>query len=224
VAWNFAESIVKFILSPVLKFLPPDQGLVYTGLTDAFSVTFRLSLWAGAVVSAPYFFYQIWAFVAPGLHPEEKAKVPFLTILATALLLLGACFAYFAAFPMTFKFFLAFSSEEMRPLLAVDRYMSLCMGLIVAFAVAFQLPLVLMFLARLGLVTPEFLKKSRSYAVVLIFIVAAILTPPDVVSQILLAAALIFLYELSIFLIKRQNIALARAQILAEKEADSDLD
>jgi sec-independent protein translocase protein TatC len=203
--WNLAGPILDLIMSPVLKLLANESALVYTGLPDAFSVTFKVSLWAGAILSAPFCFFQLWAFVAPGLRPEEKAKVPGLTILATSLFLAGLAFAYFLAFPITFGFFLKFSSKIMRPLLTVDRYMSLVMSLALAFALSFQLPLVLTFLSRLGLVSPAFLKKERPYALVLIFILAALLTPPDVISQIILAVALMALYELSIFLVQRET-------------------
>jgi sec-independent protein translocase protein TatC len=202
IAWNFAEPIMSLVLAPVLERLPDDRALIYTGLPDAFAASLKISLWAGFMASAPFCLYQIWAFVAPGLLPEEKAKAPRLTAMAAVLFAAGALFAYFVAFPLTFDFFLAFSSEGLQPLLTVDRYMSLVMGLAAAFALSFQLPLVLMFLARLGLITPEFLKKQRSYAIIAIFIVAAILTPPDVVSQILLAGTLIILYELSVVLVR----------------------
>ncbi|MDR1545563.1 MAG: twin-arginine translocase subunit TatC [Deltaproteobacteria bacterium] len=205
VAWNFSAEILDVILSPVVKHLPPDQGLIYTGLPDAFAVTLKVSLWAGLMASAPFCLLQLWAFVAPGLLPSEKAKVPALTALATVLFASGALFAYLVAFPLTFKFFLAFSSDALQPLLTVDRYMSLVMGLAAAFALSFQLPLALMFLARIGLITPHFLKKNRPYAIVAIFVVAAILTPPDVISQVLMAVSLMFLYELSIFLVSRRR-------------------
>ncbi|MDR0620258.1 MAG: twin-arginine translocase subunit TatC [Deltaproteobacteria bacterium] len=222
-SWNFAEPILALIMDPVLRLLPDGSSLIYSGLPDAFSVTFKVSLWTGAVLSAPFCLYQIWAFVAPGLMPDEKAKVPTLTVLASVLFLAGLAFAYFLAFPITFGFFLKFSSETMRPLLAVDRYMSLVMSLALAFALSFQLPLALTFLARLGLVTPAFLRKQRAYAIVAIFVLAAVLTPPDVISQIVLAAALMALYELSIFLVLRETHARERAlaNSLAEA-ADSD--
>ena len=151
-AWNFAATILDLIMRPVLSLLPGEAGLYYTGLPDAFSVTFRVSLWAGVVVGAPFCLYQLWAFVAPGLLPEEKAKVPLLTAMATVLFLAGTAFAYLVAFPMTFKFFLAFSSEAMRPLLTIDRYLSLVMSMVLAFALSFQLPLILMFLSKLGVI------------------------------------------------------------------------
>jgi sec-independent protein translocase protein TatC len=211
-AWNYADVILDLVMDPVLRYLPREKSLVYTGLPDAFSVTFRIALWAGFVASAPLTMWQLWAFVAPGLRREERSKVPVLTLLATVLFLSGVAFAYFVAFPLTFRFFLTFSSDVMQPLLTVDRYMSLVMSLVLAFALSFQLPLVLMFLARLGIVGPEFLSKNRSYAIVVIFVVAAFLTPPDVVSQIILAAALMLLYEFSVLLVRRQH----RARLAAE--------
>jgi len=205
ICWQFVDQILHFILNPILPFLPAKQGLIYTGLPDAFAVSFKVSVWAGVLLVSPICLYQIWAFVAPGLSPQEKSKVPILTVLASFLLLAGASFAYFIAFPMTFNFFLNFSTDILQPLIAIDRYLSLAMGLMAGFSLAFQLPLILMFLGKLNIISSAFLKKYRHYAVIIIFILAAILTPPDVISQILLALILIFLYELSIFLMSNQT-------------------
>jgi sec-independent protein translocase protein TatC len=221
VAWNFSGPILDLVMRPVLALLPAEAGLYYTGLPDAFSISFKVSLWAAFVAGAPFCLYQIWAFVAPGLLAEEKAKAIPLTFMATGLFLAGAAFAYLVAFPMTFKFFLAFSSEAMRPLLTIDRYMSLVMSMVLAFALSFQLPLALMFLSRLGLVSSGFLAKKRGYAIVLIFVVAAILTPPDVVSQIILAGTLIILYEFSLFLVRGQERARLASAAKAAGEADT---
>ena len=204
-AWNMAGKILDYLLRPVLKELPAGRALVFTGLEDAFLLTFKTSLWAGALLASPWWLYQAWAFVAPALTRQEKMAVPPLAALATLLLVSGAAFAYFLAFPFTFKFFLAFSSEVLQPLPAADRYLSLAMGLILAFALAFQLPLILMFLSRLGLIEAEWLRRQRSYAVIFFFIAAALLTPPDVVSQVVLALVLMGLYELSIILISRSR-------------------
>jgi len=201
--WSFAEDIVGFILRPVIEILPPGQTLIYTGLQDAFIITFKTGLWAGLFLTTPFWMYQIWAFVAPALKPREKQKAPLLAGLATILMLAGAAFAYFLAFPLAFKFFLTFSTDLMHPLLAVDRYLSLALGLILAFALAFQLPLALMFLGRLGLIEAAFLRRHRRYAVLIAFILGALLTPPDVVSQCLLAFSLLLLYELSIILMPK---------------------
>ena len=204
VAWNFVDAVLDFLLRPVLAALPPGQGLVYTGLEDAFLLTFKISLWSGALLASPWWFYQVWAFVAPALNPAEKKAVPRLAAMSTFLLAGGAAFAYYLAFPLTFKFFLTFSSEAMLPLPAADRYCSLAMGLILAFALAFQLPLVLMLLGRLGLVSRESLRRFRRYAVLVAFLTGALLTPPDVTSQVALAVVLLLLYELSIFLVGRR--------------------
>jgi len=204
-AWNMAESLLDHLLRPVLKELPAGQALIFTGLEDAFLLRFKTSLWAGVLMSSPWWLWQAWAFVAPGLTGREKKAVLPLTALATLLLISGAAFAYFLAFPLTFKFFLAFSSEVLQPLPTADRYLSLAMGLILAFALAFQLPLILMFLGHLGLVDAEGLRRHRRYAIIIFFIVGALLTPPDLASQIALALVLMGLYELSILLTSRRR-------------------
>jgi sec-independent protein translocase protein TatC len=203
-AWSMAGSLLGILLRPVLKELPAGQGLIFTGLEDAFLLLFKISLWAGVLLSSPWWIWQVWAFIAPALTKLEKRAVPLLTALGTLLLISGAAFAYFLAFPFTFKFFLSFSSEVLTPLLAADRYLSMAMGLILAFALAFQLPLALMLLSRLGLVDAEWLRRRRGYAIIIFFIVGALLTPPDVASQVVLALALMGLYELSIILASRR--------------------
>jgi sec-independent protein translocase protein TatC len=202
-AWNLAESLLGYLLRPVLKELPAGQTLIFTGLEDAFLLVFKTSLWAGVLLASPWWLWQVWAFVAPGLTGLEKKAVLPLTALATLLLISGAAFAYFLAFPLTFKFFLAFSSEVLTPLPAADRYLPLPSGRIPAFALAFQLPLILMFLSRLGLVKAEGLRRHRRYAVIIFFIVGALLTPPDMASQVALALVLMGLDELSTLLISR---------------------
>jgi len=209
-AWNMAEKLLGCLLRPVLKELPDGQALIFTGLEDAFLLMFKTSLWAGFLLASPWWLWQAWAFVAPALTRMEKRAVLPLTIIATLLLVSGTAFAYFLAFPLTFKFFLAFSSEVLQPLPAADRYLSLAMGLILAFALAFQLPLVLMLLNRLGLVEAEGLRRRRSYAIIIFFIAGAVLTPPDVASQIALALVLMGLYELSILLTSRRFFGLKR--------------
>jgi sec-independent protein translocase protein TatC len=217
VAWNFHSFLLTVVLAPVTR-LTPTSTMIFTGLPDAFAVAFKVSLWAGLMASAPFCLLQLWAFVAPGLLPSERSKAPLLTLLAVVLFVSGALFAYFVAFPLTFRFFLAFSSEELTPLLAVDRYLSLALSLVAAFALSFQMPLVLTFLAHVGIVSPKFLRKNRSYAVVCIFIAAAVLTPPDVISQIVLACPLLLLYALSGLMVG----ATTRRAEATEQAADSE--
>lgn len=203
VCWNFSGTIMGLLLRPVLKVLPEGQGLIYTGLQDGFVIALKTSLWAGFFLSSPFWVYQLWAFAAPAMKQQEKKIIPALTALAVALMAVGAAFAYFLAFPLTFNFFLTFSTDHLHPLLAVDRYFSLAL----AFAMAFQLPLVLMVLGRMGLVSPQNLRRHRRYAILAAFVVGAVLTPPDVISQVLLASSLLALYELSILLIGRTDYA-----------------
>jgi len=202
-AWNVAGDILNLLLKPVLDLLPAGQSLIYTGLQDGFVITLKTSLWAGVLASSPFWMYQLWAFVAPALYTREKKQVTGLAALSATLMLAGAAFAYFLAFPLAFKFFINFSTDNLQPLLAVDRYCSLAMSLILAFALAFQLPLALMFLGRLGLVDAAFLRRHRRYSILGAFVLGAVMTPPDVISQCLLAGALLVLYELSIFLVGR---------------------
>ncbi|MDR1085155.1 MAG: twin-arginine translocase subunit TatC [Deltaproteobacteria bacterium] len=200
-AWPYSGAILELLMKPVLKFLPDGQGLKFFALPEAFSLNLKISLWAGLIATSPVTLYQLWAFCAPGLKQEEKRRVPALAALATFLLLLGTSFAYFLVWPVTFGFFLGFSSPVLQPMLDGSRYISLALSLVAVFALTFQLPLILMFLGRLGLITAQMLKKFRRYAVVIFFIIGAVLTPPDALSQCFLALTLIFLYELSIILI-----------------------
>jgi sec-independent protein translocase protein TatC len=201
-AFPRAGQMLDLLMKPVLKYLPPGEGLKFFGLADAFALNIKISLWAGLILTSPITLYQIWAFCAPGLNKSEKRKVPSLVFLATFLLLCGVAFAYFLVWPVTFGFFLGFSTETIQPMLAGDLYLSLALGLVAVFALAFQLPLILMFLGHIGLITPQLLKKFRPYAVIIFFIIGAILTPPEAISQCFLALTLILLYELSIFLMR----------------------
>ncbi|MDR1394680.1 MAG: twin-arginine translocase subunit TatC [Deltaproteobacteria bacterium] len=202
-AWPWAGEIIDLLLKPILRFLPPGEGLKFFALPDAFAMNLKISLWTGFLVSSPITLWQLWAFCAPGLHAKERKKVPVLAGLAFLLLVLGAAFAYFAVWPITFGFFLGFSSDTLSPLLAADSYLSLALGLVLVFALTFQLPLVLMFLGYIGLINSQKLKKFRPYAVIVFFVIGAVLTPPDALSQCFLALTLLFLYELSIFLMGR---------------------
>ncbi|MDR1609044.1 MAG: twin-arginine translocase subunit TatC [Deltaproteobacteria bacterium] len=205
-AWPLADQILEFLMAPVIDLLPPGESLKYFALQDAFALNLKVSLWAGLILAAPITLYQIWAFCAPALKPSEKKKVPQLAALAFGLVVAGVAFAYYLVWPITFNFFLGFSSAAIRPVLAGDRYLSLIFGLTASFALAFQLPLILMFLGRLGLISSQTLKKIRPYAIIGFFVIGAILTPPDVLSQCCLALTLWLLYELSLLLLPK-NLA-----------------
>jgi sec-independent protein translocase protein TatC len=157
-----------------------------------------VSLLAGIVVALPVIFYEFWMFVAPGLYRKERVVILPIVVISLFFFATGALFAYFLVFPFGFKFFLGFASDTIRPLPSMKEYLSFSSKMLLAFGLAFELPLVLTGMARFGLVDVAFLKKNRKYALLLFFIGAAILTPPDVVSQIMLAIPLMALYELSI--------------------------
>lgn len=205
ICYFFAEDIYSFLVRPLAEASDhTNRRLIYTGLAEAFMTYLRLSLWGGLMLSFPVIATQIWLFVAPGLYEKErKAFLPFL-IATPILFIMGAAMAYEVVFPMAWHFFLSFETLGSNGALPiqmearVSEYLSLSMSLIFAFGMAFELPVLLMLLARAGLVTAEKLAKTRRLALVLIFIVAAILTPPDVISQITLAIPMLLLYEISI--------------------------
>jgi sec-independent protein translocase protein TatC len=205
ISYYFASHIYAFLVQPLANVTEGEhRHLIYTGLSEAFLTYVKLALWAGCLLAFPVIASQIWMFVAPGLYKNERmAFLPFL--IATPLFfVLGAAMAYYFVFPMAWKFFLSFempvtpNSMPIQLEARVSEYLSLSMTIIFAFGIAFELPVVLVLLTRVGLLSSAKLSSFRRYAVVLIFVFAAILTPPDVISQISLALPLMLLYELSI--------------------------
>lgn len=204
-SYVFAPEIYSFLVKPLAAASGSEHHrLIYTGLTEAFATYLRLSLWTGCFLAFPVIAAQIWTFIAPGLYENERqAFLPFL-IATPILFLIGAAFAYYVVFPLAWTFFLSFEipgangSMPIQLEARVSEYLSLSMTVIFAFGIAFELPVILILLARVGIITAEQLKKFRRFAIVLIFIAAAIMTPPDVFSQLSLAIPLMALYELSI--------------------------
>lgn len=159
----------------------------------------KLALVCGLLIASPVLFHQLWRFIAPGLyHHEKKVLLPF-TFISSLCFLGGAAFGYFVVFPPAFSFLIGYSSSFLEPMPAVSEYFSLALRLLLAFGVVFELPVFMVFLAKIGVVNKQFLQKNRKYALLIAFIVAAILTPtPDIVNQLLMAGPLIVLYEVSI--------------------------
>ena len=158
----------------------------------------KVSFLAGVILGSPVIIYQFWVFVAPGLYQKERRYLVPIVLLSVVFFVGGALFCFFVVFPFGIKFFLSFATDVIQPLLSMKEYLSFASKMLLAFGLIFELPLVLIFLAKLGIVSVDFLRKNRKYAILLIFIVAAILTPPDVVSQILMGIPLMILYEISI--------------------------
>jgi len=198
VAYGFSEKLFEILATPLKANMPPGDRLIYTSLPEMFFIYIKTALVAGILLAAPYVFYQIYLLFAPGLYQKERSTfIPFV-VCSTVLFVGGALFGYFVVFPLGFKFFLAFSNEHLRALPSVKQYFSLAVKLLFAFGLVFELPVVAFFLSRMGVVTADFLKEKRRYAILLIFIIAAFLTPPDVISQFLMALPLVVLYEVSI--------------------------
>lgn len=203
VCFYFADKIFGFLVVPLTEAFGAGNGrLVYTKLYEAFFVQVKVALFAAFFVSFPIIANQLWAFVAPGLYAKEKrAFLPFL-IATPVLFTLGAALAYYVVMPTAFHFFLSFEGKsgglDVEALPSTDSYLSLVMQFILAFGISFLMPVLLMLLNRAGIVTREQLLSMRRYMIVLAFVAAAVLTPPDVVSQLMLAIPLILLYEITL--------------------------
>ena len=223
-----AEDIFAFLVEPLGDAMETRQGarMIFTALHEAFFTYVKVAFFAAAFICFPLFSAQVWMFVAPGLYKSEKrAFMPFL--LATPVLfVMGGALVYYFIMPLAWDFFLDFQKPGEAGALAieiepkVDQYLSLVMRLIFAFGVGFELPVVLILLARVGIVTSDGLKAKRRYAVVGVFVVAAVLTPPDVISQIGLAVPILLLYEVSI--IGARMTERKRAAKEAEQDAEQD--
>jgi sec-independent protein translocase protein TatC len=177
-----------------------EQGetLIYTGLPEAFFTLVKVSFLSSLIVTSPVIIYQFWMFVAPGLYTKEKKLLLPIIFLSSFFFIGGSLFGYFVVFPYGFKFFLGFATETIRPLPSMKEYLSFSSKLLLAFGLVFELPLVITFLAKLGIISVDFLKKNRKYAVLLFFVGAAIITPPDIITQVMMAIPLMGLYEISI--------------------------
>ena len=208
ICYYFSEYIYGFLVDPYAKAVKNDileRRLIFTALQETFLTYLKVSFFAAFFITSPFILIQIWKFIAPGLYThEKKAIMPYL-IITPILFLLGGMLVYYLIMPLAIKFFLSFESLGASTNLPiqleakVNEYLSLVMKLIFAFGLSFQLPVVLSLLARIGVINSTFLKERRKYVVVMIFGAAAILTPPDPITQIGLAVPLLILYELSIF-------------------------
>tara|TARA_Y100000590_G_C15611504_1_gene974001 strand:- start:97 stop:861 length:765 start_codon:yes stop_codon:yes gene_type:complete len=211
VSYFFSENIYRFLVEPYAEAVKDDQTnrrLIFTALHETFIVYLKVAFFTAIFVTSPLILTQVWKFIAPGLYKNEKrALLPYL-IATPTLFLLGGMLVYYLVMPLAIKFFLTFETSAQVTSLPiqleakVNEYLSLIMRLIFAFGISFQLPVLLSLLARVGFVDSEYLKKRRKYVVVIIFAVAAILTPPDPITQIGLGIPLLILYELSILSVK----------------------
>lgn len=198
VAYIFIDEILFFLIKPVGE-------LVFTAPADAFIARIMLSIFIGFFIAFPVILHQIWAFVGEGLEAQERKYITIFGPLSLLLFVLGSCFAYFLTVPLAVKFLLAFSTENIRPMITIKSYIGFVGTFILAFGTVFELPLVLMFLTKIGIATPEFLRQKRKYAIVIIMVLSALITPPDCITQLMLAIPLIILYEIGLFCVQFVN-------------------
>jgi len=211
ICYFFAENIYNFLIAPYAEAVKEDdvsRRMIFTALHETFITYLKVAFFAAIFISSPIILTQIWKFVAPGLYKnEKKALLPYL-IATPTLFLLGGMLVYYLIMPLAIKFFLSFETSIQAGTLPiqleakVNEYLSLIMRLIFAFGISFQLPVLLSLLARVGFIDSEYLKKRRKYVIVIIFALAALLTPPDPITQIGLGIPLLILYELSILSVR----------------------
>ncbi len=200
ICYIFSERLFEILVIPLKANLPEGDRLIFTNLPEMFFTYLKTGFIGGILLVAPYVFYQLWMFIAPGLYQKEKKYVFPFVFFSTLLFVGGALFGYFVVFPFGFKFFLGFANDYIQALPSVKQYFSFAIKLLFAFGIVFELPVVVFFLAKMGLVTPELLRTKRKYAILMTFVMAAILTPPDVITQCMMAGPLIVLYEVGIFI------------------------
>jgi sec-independent protein translocase protein TatC len=200
--YYFKERLFDFLMQPFLKVMPAQSSFIFTGITEAFLTYFKISVVAALFVAAPVILYEFWMFVAPGLYEKEKKYVYPFIFFGSLCFICGAFFCYFVVMPNMYRFFVSYAREFVIPMPDLKNYMGLTLKLLIIFGFIFELPLVAFYLARAGIIKAKMLAKKRRYAILAVFIISAAITPPDVVSMILVALPLWGLFELGILIAK----------------------
>lgn len=198
ISYGFKEKLFAILTRPLMQVMDEGDTLIFTGIPEAFFTFLKVSLLSGLLLAIPVIMFEFWMFIAPGLYKNERKLMLPIVIISSFFFIGGALFGYFIVFPYGFQFLLGFATETLRPFPSMKEYLSFSAKLLLAFGFVFELPIVITFLARIGLVTVDFLKKNRKYAVLIFFVGSAILTPPDVVTQVMMSIPLMILYEISI--------------------------
>lgn len=193
--YNFIGKVIPVLIAPA-------GHLVFTAPAEAFSAYMMVGSLMALLLASPYIVYQIWAFIGGALKPSEKKFIVIFAPLSLVFFLAGAAFAFFVTVPMAYRFLMSFSSEYLVPMVTVKNYLGFLGHMMVAFGVAFELPLILAFLAKIGIASPEYLRQMRRHAAIIILIASAMLTPPDIASMLVLAVPLMLLYELGIIFVR----------------------
>lgn len=198
--WPGPAAIYDFLAQPMLASLPPNTKMIATGVIAPFMVPMKVAFLAAFILALPWIFYQMWAFVAPGLYQHEKRLVLPLVISSSLLFIIGVAFSYFLVFGRVFAFIYGFSPQSITVAPDIENYLDFVMSMCLAFGLTFEVPVVVVVLVRMGIVELEKLKKIRPYVIVGAFVIAAVVTPPDAISQLALAIPMCLLYELGLLI------------------------
>lgn len=203
ICYFFADRLFLFLIKPLIQAIPGGHPrLIFTSLPEAFVAYMKVSLVAGLFLASPVVLYQVWQFVAPGLYVHERRYALPFVFFSSFFFIAGGIFCFTEMFPWGFRYFLSFSNDYIEAMPKMSEYISFSLQFLLVFGLIFQLPVVMYFLAKIGLASGAFLTQNRKYAILVIFVVAAVLTPPDVISQFMLAIPLLLLYELSVIITK----------------------
>jgi len=213
VSYFYSDYLLALLQRPIAAM---NIKLVFIGVAEGFFAKIKISLYAGFVLSFPIIVWQIWRFVLPALYPHERRHVMILVPVSVLLFIGGVVFAYFTVFGIAIRFLLTVAGD-LDPMITIGQYLSFCMSFLIPFGIVFEMPVVAMFLTRIGIITPQLMASKRKYALLIMFVVGAVLTPgPDPVSQLLMAVPMYLLYEISIILSRfikaRKNKAAAEAE------------
>jgi sec-independent protein translocase protein TatC len=200
ICYGFSEKIFNFVRAPIVPYLP-SGGLIFTGPLDKFVAHLKLSFVCGIIVSCPFWLYQVWRFVAPGLYVKEKKYALSFIVAGSGLFVLGSVFSYFIVLPMAFQFLMTFGGDIDKPMISIDQYMGFFTQMCLMFGVAFELPLIIVILGMLEIVSHSFLSKNRRYAVMTLAVISAVVTPPDLLSMVLMLVPMVILFEAGVFIV-----------------------
>lgn len=202
ISYSYSKELFDFLAVPLMGATQKGNAfMVFTGIIEPFFTYLKISLMGGVILASPVIFHQIWLFIAPGLYPDERKWVVPVIVSASILFMGGVVFGYYVVIPVGFGYFLSFATDTLKPMLAMKEYFSFMIRFLLAFGIVFEMPLVVFFLARLGIVEAKTFIQYRKYAVLVIFIIAAVITPtPDAFSQLLMAGPMIVLYEVGLLL------------------------
>jgi len=200
--YSQSKFFMDFITAPVLPVMPEASSMAILKLTEGFFTELKLSLMVAIFISMPIIFYQLWKFIAPGLYAQEKKYVVSFVVMSTLLFFSGGAFAYYVVFPFGFKFFLGYAEGYVTASLSIQWYLNFVVRLIMAFGLVFEMPVFVLFLSKMGILTAHMMRKYRRYSYFGVFVFSAIITPPDVFTQIMMSGPMILLYEISVHVAK----------------------